>query len=327
MDKRGELDFYDILGIKDKKATQIEIKKKYITLVAKYHPDKNPDKDPVYFELIQRAWECLGNEENRKEYDYSQSIKHEAIKNAHFKLRDKFKEYKNLTNMDENITPEQVAKATLEYNKLSEDFNKKHGYDTIELNKKYDNHELNNRIDNLKQIREQEDIENIQDKIFKSNEKFNNGKFNALWDEYRKKDNNYIQKYDDLSAYNNISKGNYAGVNSYGDLYDESQDTGLFSSFKTGDNKFNHKNYKHVQESSYYLEHNKKENNYSKNLDELMKKHKQEREYLSNLPMNEYKQVQDKVILDELFHKEDKYLSYDNTDLLDACDELLQKNN
>jgi curved DNA-binding protein CbpA len=341
MDKKSELDYYDILGIKDKKAPQTEIKKKYISLVAKYHPDKNPDKDPIYFELIQRAWECLGNEENRKEYDFSQSINQEAIKNAHFKLRDKFREYKKLSNLEdnENINSEKVAKATLEYKKASEEMNKKHNFNNKELNHKYDNSELNNRIDNLKQIREQEDIEYTQDKIFNSKDNFNHYKFNALWDEYKKKDsNNYIQKYDNLSAFNDInSKSNYAGLNNYSDLYEETQENGLYSSFsnKHNDIKFNYKNYKNISDSSYYSGHNKKEENYSKNLNELLKKHKEERDYLSKLPMNEYKEIQDKVILDELFYnsKKEEYLTYNDKnhdkDLLNACNDLveLEKNN
>jgi molecular chaperone DnaJ len=63
-------DYYEILGV-DKTATQEEIKKAYRKLAIKYHPDKNPDNPEAEekFREISEAYETLGNEDKRAEYD------------------------------------------------------------------------------------------------------------------------------------------------------------------------------------------------------------------------------------------------------------------
>jgi molecular chaperone DnaJ len=65
-----ETDYYAILGV-DKDASRSDIKKAYRKLAQQYHPDRNPD-DPeaeARFKEINEAYEVLGNEETRKEYD------------------------------------------------------------------------------------------------------------------------------------------------------------------------------------------------------------------------------------------------------------------
>lgn len=67
-------DYYKILGV-DKNATQDEIRKAYKKLALKYHPDRNPGdkKAEDKFKEAAEAYEVLGNEEKRKEYDNPQS--------------------------------------------------------------------------------------------------------------------------------------------------------------------------------------------------------------------------------------------------------------
>ena len=63
-------DYYAILGC-TKSSSNEEIKKKYYTLALKYHPDKNP-KDKIAeekFKEINEAWNVLGNENKRQQYD------------------------------------------------------------------------------------------------------------------------------------------------------------------------------------------------------------------------------------------------------------------
>jgi len=66
-------DYYDILKI-NKTATEKEIKKAYRELVLKYHPDRNPTKNKSRcenkFHKINEAYEILGNNLKRCEYDY-----------------------------------------------------------------------------------------------------------------------------------------------------------------------------------------------------------------------------------------------------------------
>lgn len=63
-------DYYSVLGI-SRTATQEEIKKAYRNLAFKYHPDRNPgDKDAEEkFKKISEAYNILGDEKKRAEYD------------------------------------------------------------------------------------------------------------------------------------------------------------------------------------------------------------------------------------------------------------------
>lgn len=63
-------DLYGVLGV-SKKASQEEIKKAHRKLVRQYHPDRNPDDKQAEdrFKEIQAAYDILGDEEKRKEYD------------------------------------------------------------------------------------------------------------------------------------------------------------------------------------------------------------------------------------------------------------------
>ncbi len=62
-------DYYDILGV-GKSSTQAEIKSAYRKLALQYHPDRNKTKEAEEkFKEVTKAYEVLGNEEKRKQYD------------------------------------------------------------------------------------------------------------------------------------------------------------------------------------------------------------------------------------------------------------------
>lgn len=63
-------DYYKILGL-TKEASKDEIKKAFRSLAKKYHPDKNKDDESAIkmFQDVSEAYEVLGNEKSREEYD------------------------------------------------------------------------------------------------------------------------------------------------------------------------------------------------------------------------------------------------------------------
>ena len=68
-DDQGEVDnnkFYEVLGVQ-KTATQDEIKKAYLQLVKKHHPDRGGNKEK--FNEIKEAYQTLGDPEKREVYD------------------------------------------------------------------------------------------------------------------------------------------------------------------------------------------------------------------------------------------------------------------
>jgi len=62
-------DYYKILGV-DRDISQSELKKSYRKLARKYHPDVSKEKDAEErFKEVNEAYEVLGDENNRAQYD------------------------------------------------------------------------------------------------------------------------------------------------------------------------------------------------------------------------------------------------------------------
>ena len=87
------MDYYRILEIKED-ADFSDIKKKYRKLAIKYHPDKNPGDDEAVkkFREITEAYEILGDEKKRKEYDNKRKFKNgqKNKKNENLKNKNNF---------------------------------------------------------------------------------------------------------------------------------------------------------------------------------------------------------------------------------------------
>jgi len=62
-------DYYKNLGISDKNCSTETIKATYRKLAKTHHPDKQENKDDTVFKLVTEAYEVLGNDISRKQYD------------------------------------------------------------------------------------------------------------------------------------------------------------------------------------------------------------------------------------------------------------------
>ncbi|KAH7831394.1 putative Hsp40 [Monocercomonoides exilis] len=86
------IDYYEVLGV-NIDAEPDEIRKKYYKLALQYHPDKNPNAKGV-FEMIQEAYQTLGNEEKRFEYDMTYRVR-EKRKQIEEQMESKKKQMRN----------------------------------------------------------------------------------------------------------------------------------------------------------------------------------------------------------------------------------------
>jgi len=69
-------DYYQVLGV-EKDASQQEIKKAFRQLALRYHPDHNPENPKQAeetFKGINEAYEVLGDDARRRQYDYLASL-------------------------------------------------------------------------------------------------------------------------------------------------------------------------------------------------------------------------------------------------------------
>jgi DnaJ-class molecular chaperone len=86
--------YYDILGVNEN-ASQQEIKKAYRKLSMKWHPDKNQTSDAKgQFQKIGEAYETLGDDRKRNEYDM-------LNKNPFFKMKSNHMNMNSDVNIDE----------------------------------------------------------------------------------------------------------------------------------------------------------------------------------------------------------------------------------
>jgi len=94
-----ELTYYDVLGISHDVSTE-EIRKAYKKQAKKFHPDKNPD-DPnakKKFQMIEKAYRMLTNEEAREAYDDGLSRKENRTNDS--EKRNDYFENDDVENMD-----------------------------------------------------------------------------------------------------------------------------------------------------------------------------------------------------------------------------------
>ena len=341
------IDFYEVLGIEDKNISTSEIKKKYVKLAIKYHPDKNPDLDPQIFSLIQRAWECLKDTEKRKEYDFFLSNEQKAKKSDHLNLKKGFENFMDL-NRDTfiDIEDEKVDEATkkrhkYEFDRAFEEMDKKNKFDR----KKFEDTALNtkeasSRFNDLMLEREQQEIEFSQSRIFPEGTKFNDKTFNQVFDMYKsktEKNDKLIKRKDGPSAWNNVfGDQSFTTLESFDKTYDENENEDVCGLNYGGINNFGNEvkididfnKLNKLDGADYVSGHNYKDSNYKQELEKRMKERELESDLLNSNKFNDYDKHSDKSYM---FTHEVGYvgnIAWDDDDdmaeLQDACNKLIE---
>lgn len=169
----ASVNLYNVLNLKESCDKQ-SIKDAYRKLVKKYHPDKGGDID--LYELITHAYNILINQESRKEYDATLKLSNDTQHDFSL-LKKQFDEFRTA---QQNDTKDK-SDLKKEFNKAFQEFDQKHGFQRDEVGVELPAWDAKQRMSDLEMTREQEDIENTQDQIFNSNEKFDEKKFNEVW--------------------------------------------------------------------------------------------------------------------------------------------------
>jgi curved DNA-binding protein CbpA len=185
---------YEILNVKDDDNDKI-IKKKFMTLIKIFHPDKNNKLEEDIYQHIILANQILLNKKNREKYDIY--LKNSA--DTFVELKNKFnKDNNNINNDNDNDN------FLLNCNKL----NKLHGYSDFN-----DNDNVNDKLKNIIEIRKNIDT---NENIIKNMDEFNN-KFNEL--KNNTTNNNIIETEQDYNLETYNSENIYTTINNLDKLY------------------------------------------------------------------------------------------------------------
>lgn len=207
---------YELLNVSDSFNINL-IKKNYIKLIKKFHPDKNSElEEDIYYHII-LAGQILLNNNTKQKYDDYILNKH----NNHNELKNNFSNHINNIKKKENYIQD--------FNNKTNELNDLHGYNNFINNKlisDYDNYKNNRNNNSI--IIENKEYKSLND--FNENFKINklpNGNFhNQIID--------YIGYPLEISNY--INNNIYTNIEDINKLYvNDSVNTSIFSSL---DNAF-----------------------------------------------------------------------------------------
>jgi len=281
----SSVNLYDILDV-DSDCSKKDLIRAYRKLVKQYHPDK-PSGDEELFELINHAFEVLSNDSTRSDYDELYRMSQRSGK-GHSSLKEEFNSY---TIDQKPINPEEIPEETkLEFKKINEEMDKKYNTDGLDSNPITVN-ETGELLDDIELLREQEDIENTHNRLFESSSEFNLAKFNEAFmmmndsSELVKHngDPSAIDPNDNFSFFDRDYGNMCAPDDNIGSLYtpinnNVSNQVDIDSSFVSK-----------LQEDHDTHNHNKLDEDYTKNLDELIKERDDESNIISVMDKDEFK--------------------------------------
>ena len=282
------VDLYDVLNL-ESECTKQDIIKSYRKLVKKYHPDK-PSGNNEIFELINIAFDTLSNEKKRNEYDSLKKVSDESSKKHH----QRHSEFSEFVKLQENTQVDKDV-AQINFKQQFNELNIKNKYDpTTENNKELSVEETTKLLEELQDLRENEDIEEIQEKIFENTGDFDLGKFNAAFEKahYNINDDMLVKHKENPDALNDVDSKYYSSCDgNYGDIFTDVNDDKYYNINNEQEHKttITQEHMNTIKTNDDVYNHNKTYDDYNKYLDELVQQRMADREKDLEMDMSEYK--------------------------------------
>jgi len=286
------VNLYDVLNLQQDCNKQ-QIKDAYRKLVKEFHPDKEGG-DPEMFELITHAYNILIEPTKRSEYDELYELSKHA-ETDHFVLRDKAKNYYKAQETD--IVKKPLDDQKKDFNKEFDYLDKKRGYKRNEDDKALQSKDAIKMWKDLEIAREQDDIENIQEKLFDESQPFALDKFNEAFENMNKGHNELIPHNGNPDAWNSVDMNvgtAYSSVSNYEEIFADDEDvvgSTVFSSVKLNpakSKKLNKQDVSKLKGVEYTKGHNYKETDYNKSLEERIKERQMESQKLEKREMTDF---------------------------------------
>lgn len=246
---------YEILGLtmdvcKQQNCDEI-IRKAYIEKVKSCHPDKNPDVKNAEetLELLLEVYSILGNEKQRGEYNGRLGIYKQT--GDFFKLKNETKDYfKSLGEVKEP-----TMEINLSFSKQMGELNTKHNFNSAQqtaIPKK----EAKKKFDELQKQRLEQDKTLLPERLFDEGTRFNDKKFNAIFDLVHKRNDDGLVLRDGVPlAWNDVGNNNFCSPDAMDNLFDPAERF-LDTVFEDSQHKATKDMLNDVKDADYVNNHN-----------------------------------------------------------------------
>nr|QBK88352.1 MAG: DnaJ domain protein [Mimivirus LCMiAC01] len=288
------VNLYDVLKLSSD-CSQSDIKKQYRILAKKYHPDRKKHGDRDFFELITEAYNVLSDPHTRADYDkiYNDSMN---TLHDHLSRKEEFDNYESSRKTDVTHLSKEESKKIFE--KESKEMDRRHNFHRENLNNVLDSSHTDRFYDDLRIAREQDDIENMHNKIFDDG-RFNLSQFNEAWDITHKSKGKLIPHTGNPNPWNQIIGGSYSSINN-NNLYEESDniDTETMNCMDYAPIAQNNQSHSKILTKNdveqlkgalYTHGHDAKDDNYIKDFNQRVRELKAKQNEYNNMEFGDYK--------------------------------------
>ncbi len=300
------VNLYDVLNLEND-CTRKDVKTAYRELAKIFHPDRKGG-DAEMFELVTHSYNVLANQKTRKEYDNLYKLSKESTSD-HFNLKQRYDDHLDVEKS--GAVKKSKKEMESEFNKVYEDMDRKHKYKRDIDDKAIDGKDFSLMAKDLKLAREQEDIENIHEKIFEDG-RFDLGQFNAAFDSMNTGSSDIVPHEGAPLAWNTVGNvsgnnfsnasgnnfdSNFSTIENYEDIYletgsgDENDLPGLYGSAKFDKNnnkKLNVNDVRNLKGADYTDNHNVIEEDFTKSIEQRMRERESETQKFSDRDMDQF---------------------------------------